>query len=153
MIQMKLLLRSLLLPLGVGLLGSLIVGRQARDLYLLLVKPPFSPPGVLFPIVWTVLYLLMGISAYLMAQKAPQNAAFRRLYRFQLLLNLLWAPLFFRACWFGWALVDLGALAITLLVLLAVICRSSKTAALLQLPYLVWVLFAGYLNYGILMLN
>lgn len=153
MVRVKLLVKSLLLPLGAGLLVSILIGgREVRALYALLPKPHLSPPGIVFPIVWTILYLLMGISYYLMRVKAPQDAAFRRLYGFQLLLNVLWAPLFFKLCWFGWALVDLVALGVVLVVMLLVMRKSSLTAMLLQLPYLLWVLFAGYLNFGILSL-
>ncbi len=152
MVRIKLLIKSLLIPLAAGLLGSILGGQEARAFYALLPKPPLSPPGIVFPIVWTVLYLLMGVSYYLMRVKTPEDTAFQRLYFFQLLLNFLWAPLFFKLCWFGWALIDIGALGVVLLVMLLVMRKTSLWAMLLQLPYLLWVLFAGYLNYGILSL-
>lgn len=154
MVRIKLLVKSLLIPLAVGFLGSILIGGgEARTFYALLPKPPLSPPGFVFPVVWTVLYILMGISYYLMRTKAPQETVFRRVYYFQLLLNFLWTPLFFKLCWFGWALVDIGALAIVLLVMLLIMRKTSLMAMLLQLPYLLWVLFAGYINYGILSLT
>ena len=147
MIRVKLLIRSLLLPLAVGLLGSLVTGmKETRALYDILPKPPFAPPGIVFPIVWTALYILMGLSAYLVRVKAPQETPFFRLYYFLLLLNFLWMPLFFKLCWFGWALIDIGVMVAVLLVMML-------AAMLMQIPHLLWLLYAGYLNYGIMALT
>lgn len=154
MIRVKLLIRSLLLPLAVGLLGSLVTGmKETRALYAVLPKPPFAPPGIVFPIVWTALYLLMGLSAYLVRVKAPQETVYFRLYYFLLLLNFLWMPLFFKLCWFGWALIDIGVMAAVLLVMMLAVRRVSLAAMLMQIPHLLWLLYAGYLNYGIMALT
>ena len=88
MIRVKLLLRCLLIPLGVGFLGSVLAGGGSmREFYALLPKPPFSPPGILFPVVWTVLYLMMGVSDYLCRCESGDSPLRRQVYWIQLVLR------------------------------------------------------------------
>ena len=148
----KALLISLAIPLGLGL----IIGFLARPsaTYELLEKPFFTPPGYLFPIAWTILYLLMGISSYLIYKSNhPKRYMALITYAIQLLVNLLWTPIFFtlnlRLVAFFWIL-----LLIYLVVKMIVeFYRISSKAAYLQLLYLLWLIFAALLNFSIVILN
>lgn len=155
MIRLKLLLQSLLLPLGVGLVSFLVAGGSGnvRSFYQLLPKPEFALPGWAFSWVWTVLYLMIGWSDYLARTSVSADDRTRRVYLFQLLLNGLWMPVFFRACWFGWGLVLIGMIVLAVLVLILMLRRSAPLAGWLMVPYLVFMLYAGYLNYAIILLT
>ena len=120
-----------------------------------IVKPPLSPPGAVFPAVWAVLYALMGFGAarIFSAEPSPERDRGRRLYLLQLAFNLGWSLLFFRLQAFGLALVWLAVLWALIAWMLLTWRRVDRTAALLQLPYLLWVSFAGYLNAGVWLLN
>ena len=137
--------------LAVGFLGGLL-GNTAG--FSALKAPPLAPPAFLFPIVWSVLYLLMGFAAYLVYQSGDQDRGKAlRLYLLQLAFNVLWPLFFFRLQWRGFALVWLLAL-IVLIVLTVKAFRPICPATLwLLLPYLLWCLFAAYLNFGYLLLN
>ncbi len=155
MIRIKLLLRSILLPLGIGLVSALAAGGggNARAFYQLLPKPEFALPGEMFPLIWTALYLMMGISDYLARTAVSAGGETRRVYLFLLLLSGLWAPVFFRACWFGWGLVLIGLMGITLVILILMLRTSAPLAGWLLVPSLVFILYAGYLNYAIIALR
>ena len=118
-------------------------------------EPPFSPPAILFPIIWAVLYLLMGIGAARIDLAPPSAARTRSLFLYivQLVFNFLWPIVFFNLQWFGFAFLWL----ITLWVLIYAMIRSfyevDPLAAALQIPYLIWVTFAAYLNLGVWLLN
>ena len=147
---------SIAVPLVLGLLSALLtMGKM--DLYSRVQTPPLSPPSVLFPIVWTILYFLMGVSAGRIWQKrelAPQSAdtgiAF---YAVSLVFNFAWSILFFNfelyLFSFFWLLILFGLIIGTMLSYRKV----DRTAAYLQIPYALWVAFAGYLNAGIWYLN
>ena len=152
-IQWKRLLLCLALPLAVGGLAAFLT-KDAMAQFALVNKPPLSPPGWLFPVVWTVLYLLMGYASYLVARtNHPQKRSALILYGAQLFVNFFWSIFFFRleAYWFSffWLLL------LWLLIFLTIRAfrAHSETAAALMLPYLAWVTFAGYLNLGIALLN
>lgn len=143
----------LLLPLAVGWLSSLLAG-DIRSQYQSFQQPALSPPGWVFPVAWGILYLLMGISSYLVyTSDATGKKAALLVYGAQLLVNALWTPIFFGLHWylvaFDWLLLLL-VLVITMTILFY---RLNKTAGLLQLPYILWLLFAGYLNLGVYLLN
>lgn len=134
-------------------LGALLTG-DAMGAYAGFVRPPLSPPGWLFPVVWSVLYTLMGVSAYLVYTSENENrTGALKLFALQLAVNILWPLLFFRfeAFWlaFGW-LVILWALVLACLLTFR---KLSPAAAWLQLPYLLWLTFAGYLNLMTALLN
>ena len=120
------------------------------------VKCRFSPPGWVFPVVWSILYVLMGVSLYLVwasdAPKEQKTAAFV-VFGISLLLNFLWSPIFFAARGFLAAFVVLVLLWLSVIGVILAFSRIKKTAGLLQLPYLLWVTFAGYLNLGVYLLN
>lgn len=143
------------LSLGAGFLSGLI-SREGTKIYAeMLPKPPLSPPGWLFPIVWTVLYTLMGISAALI-WAAPQTVPRSRglnLFIAQLIVNFFWSPIFFNARAYGLALVWLLILWVLVLLMIREYRKVDKTAAWLQIPYLAWLTFAAYLNWSVWRLN
>ena len=119
-------------------------------------KPPLSPAGWLFPLAWTLLYLLMGAASYLtLESRGPQQIIGKgiRLYALQLLFNFLWPIAFFTLEWYLFAFIWLLALWVLILFTALQFRRVSKAAFYLMLPYLSWVSFAGYLNLGIYLLN
>ena len=125
--------------------------------YLQLRKPSFNPPAALFGPVWTALYLLMAIAAWLVARESPAEPALRRrallLMSAQLLLNALWSPLFFSLHSPGWAFVDISALWVTVAATLIAFASVRPLAAWLLVPYLLWVSFALVLNGSIWLMN
>lgn len=152
-IQWKRLLLCLAIPLAVGALAGILT-KDSMLQFAQLNKPPLSPPGWLFPIVWTVLFLLMGLSSYLIsvsdsAQKRPALI----LYAIQLTVNFFWSIFFFRFGWYGFSFFWLLLLWVLIFLTIRAFRRISPVAAILLLPYLLWVTFAGYLNLGIALLN
>ena len=153
-LQWKPLLIALGIPLAVGGLATLLSGET--ELYSELVKPPLSPPGWLFPVVWTALYLLMGYASYLVWRSAAPQEQKRRallLYALQLLANFLWPLLFFGANSLLGALVCLLVLWVLIFLTIRAFAAIDERAADLLLPYILWVSFAAYLNLGFFLLN
>ena len=145
----------ILLSEAVGLLSGLL-SREGTALYAeLLQKPPLSPPGWVFPVVWTILYGLMGLSAAIIYAAPPTQARSRGLNLFiaQLIVNFFWSPIFFNARAYGFALAWLLLLWVMVLLMALQFRKVDKTAALLQIPYILWLTFAAYLNYGVWQLN
>jgi len=145
----------LLVPLGVGGLAAFLT-RGQTDLFDTIAKPPLTPPAWVFPVAWSILYLLMGYASYRLAH-ATHHAAYQNrtliLYGIQLFFNFVWPLLFFGLRHFGLALVWLVLLWGLVLWMLLLVRRVDKPAAWLQVPYLLWVSFAAYLNYGVWVLN
>lgn len=148
-INVKTLVVSVTVSLGAGILSAFLTGgsmRQYADLY----HPPLAPPGWVFPIVWTILYILMGVAAW-RAFEAPagDKRLALSLYGNQLLLNVVWPLLFFNLKFyffaFGWLLLLWFFLYLTIRQFL----QLDRKAGLLLVPYIVWVTFAGYLNLAI----
>lgn len=152
--QVKQLLIALAIPLAVGGLASLLSGGMGQ--YRAMNQPPLSPPGWVFPIVWTILYLLMGYSSY-RVYTAGKSPAFTKkalkLYAAQLLFNFVWPIVFFSFGWYLAAFFVLVALWVLILLTLRAFTAIDETAGDLLIPYLLWVTFAGYLNLGIYLLN
>ena len=138
-----------------GLLAGLL-SRKAVQLYeQTALKPALSPPGWLFPVVWTLLYLLMGVGAAriaLTAEGANRTNALRVFYA-QLAVNFVWPLLFFNASAYGAAFICLVVLWGLIVWMTLSFRELDGPAALMQLPYLLWVAFAGYLNLGAWLLN
>lgn len=153
-IQLKKLLIALGLPLAVGGLAALLSG--GMEDYGQMVKPPLSPPGWIFPVVWTALYLLMGYASYLVwtsdAPEAQKKQALL-LYGAQLLANFIWPLLFFGGRMYLAALVLLVVLWVLILLTIRAFSGISERAGDLLIPYILWVSFAAYLNLGIFLLN
>ena len=141
-IYWKKLLASLAVPLAVGGLSALLT-KDSMETFDSLNKPALSPPGWLFPVVWTVLFVLMGIACYIVVTAGGGNRAALTLYGVQLLFNLLWSLIFFRAGAYLAAFIWLILLWLLILATTVLFYRISKPAGILMLPYLLWVTFAG----------
>ena len=145
---------SILLTLAVGgLIGFLT--SMGMDSFDALTKPPLTPPSFLFPIVWTVLFILMGVGAARIFMTDPTAARNRALivYVVQLAVNFLWSIIFFNLQAYGFAFFWLILLWVLILTMIYLFCKIDKPAALIQIPYAIWVTFAGYLNLMIWLLN
>ena len=118
-------------------------------------KPPLTPPQWIFPVVWSILYALMGISAARISLTPPSKERNRGLNLFtaQLIVNFFWPLLFFNAQAFGFALIWLILLWVLVLAVILTFRKIDKTAAWLLIPYLLWLTFAVYLNAGVYILN
>ena len=151
----KTLLLCLALPLAVGLLASLLTLGGMRD-YGEMLRPPLSPPGWVFPVAWTVLYLLMGLASWLVTGAAATEDMKQMalsLYAVSLAANFLWPLLFF-----GLGRYFLALLWLLVLLLLVVLTwrqfrRLDRRAGALLVPYILWLCFAAYLNLGAAILN
>jgi len=143
--------------LSAGLIGSLVMFRGDFEAwYPTLVKPAFTPPSWVFGPVWTALYILMGVAAFLVWQKDLGRRAVRvalAWFLVQLVLNALWSPVFFGLHRIGWALVVIVLLWAAMVVTIRCFSRVSGAAALLLVPYLLWVSFATALNAALWRLN
>lgn len=143
------------IPLVVGAVASLLT-RDSMASFAQLNKPPLSPPGILFPIVWTILYTLMGIASYLVytsdTSKEDVNSALL-IYFLQLAVNFFWSIFFFNFEWYIFSFFWLVLLWVLIFYTIRLFFPISNTAAYLLIPYLLWVTFAGYLNLGIAALN
>lgn len=149
------LLLCLLIPLAIGAAAGFLT-QGSMETYLQLDLPPLSPPGWVFPVVWTVLYVMMGVGSYLvLTSSAPrkQIAPALRLYAVQLAVNFFWSILFFSLGRYCLAFLWLILLWVLILLTLKRWRAVSPAAAALLLPYLLWVTFAGYLNLSICLRN
>lgn len=148
------------IPLIVGILSgsvsNIIAGTTTTTAYAELLKPGFFPPPIVFPIVWTILYILMGISSYLIYKKGysslkVKDASFY--YWLQLALNFIWSILFFGLGLRFTALITLGLLIIVVMTMIIKFAKVDKRAAYMNLPYLAWLFYAFFLNYVIWSIN
>ena len=151
-IQWKKLVPCLLFPLAVGVLAGFLT-LSSMSLFDAVQKPPLSPPGWLFPVVWTILYLLMGFASYLVLVSEKPGQTAWKLYVIQLIFNFFWPIFFFNLEQYLLSFVWLLLLWLLILATILWFSRSSKLAGYLLIPYLLWVTFAGYLNLGIYFLN
>lgn len=143
------------IPLIVGIVAGLLT-RGSMETFSSLNQPPLSPPGILFPIVWTILYTLMGIASFLVytsgKEKEEVNSALT-IYFLQLAVNFFWSIFFFNLEWYIFSFFWLVLLWVLIFYTIRLFYPISNTAAYLLIPYLFWVTFAGYLNLGIAALN
>jgi len=147
---------SIIICQAAGFIGSLFTTPAIPNWYAALEKPSFTPPGGVFGPVWTALYLMMGVSLFLVwrsTENTPRRRAALAVFMLQLILNILWSVFFFglRSPLAG--LVDIAALWIMIMLTIVLFSRMSKTAAWLLVPYFLWVSFATLLNASILVLN
>lgn len=146
---------SILIAVGVGVLSALATSGN-MDLYSTINVPPLAPPAILFPIVWTILYVLMGVSAamiYLSDAPAGKKTQALFTYAVSLFVNFFWSIFFFNMQAFTLSFVWLILLLALIILTVKDYFKINKTAAYLQIPYLIWVTFAGYLNLAIAILN
>jgi len=150
-INYKLLILNIIFPLIIGGIGTLL-GNPST--YNIINKPPFSPPAILFPIVWTILYILMGISAYIViSSNNPEKRKAYIIYILQLIVNGLWSFFFFRLKWYLFAFFWIILLIVLVILMIDRFYKINKLSAYLQLPYLAWLIFASVLNLSIYLLN
>lgn len=136
-----------------GVIGALLGGGTSQ-IYSTLNKPPLSPPGIVFPIVWSILYLLMGIGAYFLSnERKVEISKLLKIYWIQLILNALWPLVFWRFQAFWLAAVIIIAILFLVVWLTLEAFKINKLSSYMFIPYIVWLLFALYLNIGIAVLN
>lgn len=145
----------IVLCLSAGGLGATATTPEIDGWYQTLNKPTWNPPSWIFGPVWTTLYLMMAIAAWLVWQERGIRAATLPLFLFgvQLLLNLAWSWIFFRDHQIGWAFVDIALLWLAIVATTTIFFRHSHLAGWLLIPYLLWVSFAAVLNFSIWRLN
>lgn len=143
---------SILIPLAIGSLSTVI--SKNRSMYFSINKPALSPPAFIFPVVWTILYVFMGISSYIIYEsKSPDKSNALRTYAVQLFFNFFWSIIFFGLSQYLFAFLWLLALIILIAVMIYQFYQISPAAAYLQIPYIVWCIFAAYLNFMIYIMN
>ncbi len=143
---------SILIPLAVGSLSAFLSGNMS--MYASLNKPAFSPPTYIFPIVWTVLYILMGISSYIIFVSGDANSTKAlKIYGLQLFFNFCWSIIFFGFSQYLLAFLWLIILIILIIIMIQLFYKINPIAAYLQIPYLLWCIVAAYLNFKIYMMN
>lgn len=151
----KQLLLCIAIPLAVGGLSAWL-SEGSMEAFDALNKPPLSPPGWVFPVVWTILYILMGVASWLVLRSGKEQTDVERAlraYGFQLGINFFWSILFFNFSLYLFSFIWLILLWIAVFVTAVRFYQISKLAGELLLPYLLWVTFAGYLNFTIYLLN
>ena len=121
--------------------------------YNTLQKPFLSPPSIVFPIVWTILYILMGISFARLELNSKIDQDIKQIYYLQLFVNALWSIFFFVLKWRLFSFIWILLLLTLIIIMIIKFYKKDKIAGLLQLPYLIWTLFATYLNFGVYLLN
>ncbi len=154
-INKPLLILCVAIPLLMGVVSALLSG-GGMEVFASVNKPPLAPPAWLFPVAWTILYTLMGISSYLVLTSEASTEAIQEamnIYSLQLLVNFLWPTFFFNFKWYLFAFFWLVLLWLLVLLMIWKFKDISKLAALLNIPYLLWLTFAGYLNFSIWLLN
>lgn len=152
-LNLKTLAVSILIPLTVGFL-SYFLSRGGMSYYETLNKPPLNPPSFIFPIVWTVLYILMGISSYIVyTSDSPFRQKALRWYVIQLVFNFGWSIIFFGLSKLLFAYIWLLLLIAAIVVMIYYFYKVKPLSAYLQIPYLLWCIFAAYLNLSIYFLN
>ena len=144
-------IKSILVPVILGGIVGFITSSFID--YNSLQKPPLAPPAIIFPIVWTILYILMGVSYGRLKSKGLTDEKINRIYYLQLIINLLWSFIFFVFKWRLFAFFWIILLDIAVVIMIIRFYKKDKISGLLQIPYLIWLLFATYLNFGILFLN
>ena len=147
---------SIVVSQSAGLIGAFYTTPSISGWYQTLAKPELAPPNWIFAPVWTTLFFLMGIAAYLIWKKGLVRQDVKVALGFfvvQLILNTLWSIIFFGAHALGWALLDIVLLWLAILATTLSFWKISRVAGSLMIPYLLWVSFAIYLNYSIFILN
>lgn len=149
--KVKTYIKSILIPIIVGGLVGWIISPSID--YGSLNQPPLAPPSSVFPIVWSILYILMGVSYGILKTNDLVDDEINKIYYLQLFVNALWSIFFFMLKWRLFAGIWIIFLAILVAIMIYRFYEKNKTAGLLQVPYLLWVLFATYLNFGVWFLN
>ena len=151
----KVYLLGALIPITIGSIAGLLTMDSMEIYSQMAIKPPLAPPGWLFPVVWTVLYALMGIGSVMVWQAPPSTQRNRglNLYVAQLIVNFFWSLIFFNAQAFGLAALWLILLWVLVILMTVQFWKVDQLAGKLQIPYLIWLTFAAYLNIAIWVMN
>ena len=142
---------NIAVALAVGGLSSILTNEGQKSFNELFMQSPLTPPSWVFPVVWTVLYILMAVG-YTLVRNKGENCG-QQLYRVQLLFNFVWPILFFNFNLFLFSFIWLVALLILVILMAKEFYGCVRIAGLLQIPYILWLLFAGYLNFVVFLLN
>lgn len=144
---------SIGIPLAIGGISSIFT-IKGMPFYKQQIKPWFTPPEILFPIVWSILYILMGISAArIWKSNSPKKKNALQIYAVQLMVNFFWSVLFFGLHQYFLAFLWLLLLIVLIVKMIRAFSAIDRTAARLQIPYLIWCCFAAILNFSIWFLN
>lgn len=149
--KLKIYVKSILLPVIIGGIVGILISNYID--YDSLIKPFLAPPNILFPIMWTILYILMGISYGILKSKNLLNPEIKWIYYLQLFVNAMWSIIFFIWKWRFLAFLWIILLDVLVIILIIKFYQKNKISGLLQIPYLLWTLFASYLNLSIYLLN
>lgn len=138
-----------------GFFSGFLTANEIQTWYATIIKPSFNPPNYIFGPVWTLLYILMGISLTLIISQKPSVDRTKAITIFfiQFMVNLFWSIIFFKMHEIGWALVEILFMWLSIILMIIGFYRIQITAGLLQIPYLLWVSFASILNGSIYYLN
>ncbi len=151
MSKFKIYFKSILIPVIIGgIVGFIISGFMD---YNTLEKPFLSPPSIVFPIVWTIIYILMGVSYGILKSNSLTDDNINLVYYLQLFVNALWSIIFFVLKWRLFAFIWIILLIVLVILMIIKFYEKNKIAGLLQIPYLIWIIFASYLNLFIYLLN
>lgn len=152
-VNWRLLAICLIACVGIGTISGLLTANSV-DVYKTLNLPELSPPSILFPIVWTILYILMGISLYLVLLKRDTDIRLPiAIFVVQFALNFIWSPIFFTYGEYLLAFIMIVVMWILVLAMILTFRKIDPIAGYLQVPYLVWLIIAGYLSYSVYVLN
>ena len=149
--DVKIYIKSILIPVVIGFIICLITNSSID--YTIINRPKISPPGWIFPVVWTILYILMGISYGLLIENKKNDLKTKSIYIAQLFLNYSWSIIFFTLKLRFLAIIWIILLVISIIIMIAIFFKRNKMSGILQIPYLLWCLFATYLTISIYLLN
>lgn len=149
--KLKIYTKSILIPVIIGGIVGILISNYID--YDSLIKPFLAPPSIVFPIMWTILYILMGISYGILKSKNLLNSEIKWIYYLQLFVNAMWSIIFFIWKWRFFAFLWIILLDVLVIILIIKFYQKNQISGLLQIPYLLWTLFASYLNLSIYLLN
>ena len=153
-VRTKSLIKNLAIPLLVGALSGFLTNADVKEFMVTAKQPIFSPPGWIFPVVWTILYALMGFSAYIIENtSSPRKSRALTVYYIQLFFNFVWSFIFFSANNYLFAFVWIIILWILIIATILEFKMIKNRAAYILIPYLIWVTFAAVLNISVYLLN
>ena len=151
MSKFKIYTKSILIPVVIGGVVGFLISNFID--YNSLQKPPLAPPSILFPIMWSILYVLMGISYGILKVRSLVDFKINFIYYLQLFVNAMWSIIFFMLKWRLFAFIWIVLLDILVIMMIVQFYKKNKLSGILQIPYLLWILFASYLNLSIYSLN
>ena len=151
-LNLRKLIPSLLIPIFTGLLAQ-IFSSNAKEVYSTLKRPPLSPPSIVFPFVWTAIYILLGIALYFVEESKCYKNTPRKIFAVLLVLNVLWPLFFFTLNWYTFSVFIIVLLLISAIVTFVAFYNCEKAAGYFVLPLIIWVIYATYLNIGTAILN